>query len=163
MTGININPSSHHPLLKTKNHCEKNKNLFCFSDWSYRKRKSHFEGLRAVKHPPVFNRVNGNADVFAFQLNKKTMFHCLFILFMTRRTLKTEYLGTPVYKTKLCEHILVFTIGDLPVGAGVALATPDKERNLFTRNQNVINKELFGKRSGRNKYFFKWLIAFFKY
>jgi len=46
-------------------------------------------------------------------------------------------------------------IGDLPVGAGVAVATPDKERNLSTRNQNVINKELFGKRSGRNKCFFK--------
>ena len=34
-------------------------------------------------------------------------------------------------------------IGDLPVGAGVAVATPDKERNLSTRNQNVMNKELF--------------------
>ena len=34
-------------------------------------------------------------------------------------------------------------IGDLPVGAGVAMATPDKERNLSTRNQNVMNKELF--------------------
>ena len=57
-------------------------------------------------------------------------------------------------------HQLVYlktrtTIGDLPVGAGVAVATPDKERNLSTRNQNVINKELFGKRSGKNKYFFK--------
>ena len=35
------------------------------------------------------------------------------------------------------------SIGDLPVGAGVAMATPDKERNLSTRNQNVMNKELF--------------------
>ena len=34
-------------------------------------------------------------------------------------------------------------IGDLPVGARVAMATPDKERNLSTRNQNVRNKELF--------------------
>ena len=34
-------------------------------------------------------------------------------------------------------------IGDLPVGARVAVATPDKERNLSTRNQNVMNKELF--------------------
>ena len=32
------------------------------------------------------------------------------------------------------------SIGDLPVGA---MATPDKERNLSTRNQNVMNKELF--------------------
>ena len=38
---------------------------------------------------------------------------------------------------------LIITIGDLPVGAGVAMATPDKERNLSTRNQNVMNKELF--------------------
>ena len=34
-------------------------------------------------------------------------------------------------------------IGDLPVGAGVAMATRDMERNLSTRNQNVMNKELF--------------------
>ena len=37
----------------------------------------------------------------------------------------------------------ILFIGDLPVGAGVAMATPDKERNLSTRNQNVMNKELF--------------------
>ena len=37
----------------------------------------------------------------------------------------------------------IVSIGDLPVGAGVAMATPDKERNLSTRNQNVMNKELF--------------------
>ena len=37
----------------------------------------------------------------------------------------------------------ITVIGDLPVGAGVAMATPDKERNLSTRNQNVMNKELF--------------------
>ena len=36
-------------------------------------------------------------------------------------------------------------IGDLPVGAGVAMATPDKERNLSTRFQNVMNKELLEK------------------
>ena len=36
-------------------------------------------------------------------------------------------------------------IGDLPVGAGLAMATPDKERNLSTRNQNVMNKELLEK------------------
>ena len=34
-------------------------------------------------------------------------------------------------------------IGDRPIGAGVAAATPDKERNLSTRNQKVMNKELF--------------------
>ena len=39
--------------------------------------------------------------------------------------------------------LLEISIGDLPVGAGVAMATPDKERNLSTRNQNVMNKELF--------------------
>ena len=49
----------------------------------------------------------------------------------------------------------ILSIGDLPVGADVAVATRDKERNLSTRNQKVLNKELFGKRSGRNKYFFK--------
>ena len=43
--------------------------------------------------------------------------------------------------SSLC--IYIKTIGDLPVGAGVAMATPDKERNLSTRNQNVMNKELF--------------------
>ena len=36
-----------------------------------------------------------------------------------------------------------YTIGDRPIGAGVAAATPDKERNLSTRNQKVMNKELF--------------------
>ena len=35
------------------------------------------------------------------------------------------------------------SIGDRPIGAGVAAATPDKERNLSTRNQKVMNKELF--------------------
>jgi len=35
------------------------------------------------------------------------------------------------------------SIGDLPVGAGVAMATPDKERNLSTRNQHVMTEELF--------------------
>ena len=30
-------------------------------------------------------------------------------------------------------------IGDHPIGG----ATPDKERNLSTRNQKVMNKELF--------------------
>jgi len=34
-------------------------------------------------------------------------------------------------------------IGDRPIGAGVAAATPDKERKLSTRNQKVMNKELF--------------------
>ena len=29
------------PLLNTQNHCEKPKNIFCFSDRSYRNRKSH--------------------------------------------------------------------------------------------------------------------------
>ena len=31
------------------------------------------------------------------------------------------------------------SIGDRPIGAGVAAATPDKERNLSTRNQKVMN------------------------
>ena len=31
----------HHPLLNTQNHCEKPKKIFCFSDRSYRNRKSH--------------------------------------------------------------------------------------------------------------------------
>ena len=31
----------HHPLLNTQNHCEKTKKKFCFSDRSYRNRKSH--------------------------------------------------------------------------------------------------------------------------
>jgi len=35
------------------------------------------------------------------------------------------------------------TIGDCPIGAGVAVATPDQERSLSTRNQKVMNKELF--------------------
>ena len=34
-------------------------------------------------------------------------------------------------------------IGHRPLGAGVAAATPDKERNLSTRNQKVMYKELF--------------------
>ena len=41
------------------------------------------------------------------------------------------------------ELALFNTIGDRPIGAGVAAATPDKERNLSTRNQKVMNKELF--------------------
>ena len=32
-------------------------------------------------------------------------------------------------------------IGDRPIGARVAAATPDKERNLSTRNQKVMNKQ----------------------
>ena len=39
-------------------------------------------------------------------------------------------------------------IGDLPIGARVAAATPDKGRNMSTRNQKVMNKEHFGKRIG---------------
>ena len=35
------------------------------------------------------------------------------------------------------------SIGDRTIGAGSAAATPDKERNLSTRNQKVMNKELF--------------------
>ena len=41
------------------------------------------------------------------------------------------------------DSITIMSIGDRPIGAGVAAATPDKERNLSTRNQKVMNKELF--------------------
>ena len=43
------------------------------------------------------------------------------------------------YENKFFTH-MIMSIGDLPVGAGVAMATPDKERNLSTRNQNIMNK-----------------------
>ena len=44
---------------------------------------------------------------------------------------------------QLLLYLTLIGIGDRPIGAGVAAATPDKERNLSTRNQKVMNKELF--------------------
>ena len=44
---------------------------------------------------------------------------------------------------QLLLYLTLIGIGDRPIGAGVAAATPDKERNLSTRNQQVMNKEVF--------------------
>ena len=38
---------------------------------------------------------------------------------------------------------LLVVVGNSDVGAGGAAATPDKERKLVTRNQIVMNKEIF--------------------
>ena len=76
-----------------------------------------------------FNMTNSNKS-FSIYMTAAILFSCC-------------VLSVSYYFSGACLPRRDLNIGDLPVGAGMAMATPDKERNLSTRNQNVMNKELF--------------------
>ena len=82
----------------------------------------------------TFSLTNHTINIGYFKSRLKQKFITLCILQAQTRPGSTHVQGGDPF---------FFTIGDLPIGARLAAATPDKERNLSTRNQTVMNKELF--------------------
>ena len=50
------------------------------------------------------------------------------------------------------------SIGDRPVGAGGAAATPDKENNLSTRNKILMKKQFHTRKSVHDAYKFMFNV-----
>ena len=50
------------------------------------------------------------------------------------------------------------SIGDRPVGAGGAAATPDKENNLSTRDQILMKKQFHTRKSVHDAYKFMFHV-----